>query len=106
MTSKYEKELFRIDRMYDSRVTELAERVRRDLVIPFCERYAVDFSAGMGSWSFHGTGKIEGNYLSDSQRERGMPKLPKRLANALQLQVYNGQELGSVIDSYDIRIKK
>jgi hypothetical protein len=68
---------------------------RRKYVVPFCDKHACRFTAGMGSWSFDGGGVEQiGGWNSED--------LPQRLRAILQTEypLNRGQDCGSMMQDY------
>jgi hypothetical protein len=84
---------------YSTRLNEIGEQVRRELIIPFCDRTGYQFSAGMGSWSFHKDGKMLSDW-DDSNVGNGVKGLPKKIYDALHAETLFNNDLGSLIEDY------
>lgn len=88
--------------VYCAAMGDLAESIRQDLVIPFCERTGMRFCAGMGSWDFNGKGKSFAGWQERAEL-RARHRLGARLYDALTIEwgVGSGrQDVGSLIASY------
>lgn len=48
------KAIDRVAKAADIELDKIIEAARQKYVIPFCDKHGCEFSAGMGSWSFHG----------------------------------------------------
>jgi len=84
----------------EQRVTVLLDSIRRELVIPFCERKGMKFSAGMGSWDFHT--KDHRKVMSPIERN-GLPFI---IFNTLRLEYPLNptvQDIGSMMQGYTPR---
>jgi hypothetical protein len=80
---------------FDTLIDQLAAQVRAEHVIPFCDRKGWEFSAGMGSWSFHDK---RGRVYSDWDNSVG---IPKRLRDMLRQDTFlHNNSLGSLMESY------
>ncbi len=75
-------------------------QVRAKYVIPYCDRYGLRFTAGMGSWSFD-NGKT-GYYEIHIGGWSNPHELPKRIWDCLNRSLPSnpGQDLGSVMEDY------
>lgn len=51
-TTVVKRKLEILHRRNERTVEQLAEDVRRRLITPFCEKYGLDFTSGMGSYGF------------------------------------------------------
>jgi hypothetical protein len=69
----------------DAELSKLAEQVRTERVIPVCRRHGWTFSSGMGTYAFFRKGQA---YSIDD-------RLLGTLADTLDLEVYDGQPLGT-----------
>lgn len=82
----------------EKQVHALAEEIRARYVVPFCDRTGMNFSAGMGSWSFHDQ---KGRSIGTTYADWGLKPLPKRLRAALEIDAPGfNQDIGSLIPSY------
>lgn len=72
---------------------------RAKYVIPFCDKHGCKFSAGMGSWSFHG-GKI--GYGDGYLGRQDETQLPKRLYTVLTMEypLNRMNDCGSLMQDY------
>lgn len=92
--------LARAEDQYWALVEAAAEQVRVHHVIPYCDKMAYDFSAGMGSWSFH---KLTGDpgYLPSVVDE---DTLPKRLREMLENPTLNRSlDFGAIMEPYETK---
>lgn len=78
--SKYTKALDAIAEQAGKQADALITQVRRELLIPYCDRTGLRFTAGMGSWSFDKKGITYGSWDADFPP----PRVPKRLYEFLQ----------------------
>lgn len=81
---------------YWDAIDKIGERVRAENIAPFCEKRKLEYSAGMGSWSFHSTGNrrelvADGEWLETRDKE---------LASILECRTIVRQDFGSLIESY------
>ena len=90
---KYENAINAAVDQFDKQVlTPLMDKIRQEVVVPYCDRHLLRFSAGMGSWSFH---TQAGVYLWEED-------MPKRVVSSLEIDYpFNpGQQIGSMLLSY------
>lgn len=71
-------------------IYDIADKVRSELVIPFCEKKNYKFRAGMGTWSFWDSG---GQMVDDNS-------LPEKLEEVLNLVVTSEDYLGEFVIDY------
>lgn len=57
------KAIDKIEHRAAAEVDKVIEQARLDLIIPYCNRYGMRFTAGMGSWSFDKKGQYLGDWL-------------------------------------------
>lgn len=98
-----EKAIDRIALQAEKELAKLIAEARAKYVVPFCDKHGCRFSAGMGSWSFHGGdlphgGYWDEGYLSGSAAER----IPKRLYAVLSAEypLNRNNDCGSLMESY------
>ena len=86
-------------------VDALAEKVRAELVIPFCDKHSLKFVAGMGTWLFFtADGDQFGSGYDWTESRAGKIRMSKTLRDALSADVYYCQnDLGSLIPDYTSR---
>ena len=94
----YARELDRAQMAYNNRCEAIAEAIRQQLVIPFCRKHRLVFSAGMGTFCFFGIDTKKQVDRFDLERMPGT----KRLLAALDLNVDGNNSLGTSY-VYDVR---
>lgn len=97
------KSLEQAQKAYWDQVGAIADRVRTELVIPFCDRKGWRFVAGMGTWNFvkpKAKGHEGVSIWDEPTDAEGRRRFGVRLWNALQADVISGQSLGSLIPDY------
>jgi hypothetical protein len=100
--SKYARRLEKALEVYDKELEQVCNAVRADLLIPFCDRHALKFTAGMGSWGFdHPNGGTYGGMYGGTYGWPSRAKLPKRLRDALELDAVSSRnDIGSLVADY------
>lgn len=99
MTPKQaEKALERAAAAYWAEVDRIAAALRARYVVPYCDRTGAKFSAGMGSYGFHGkNGEQMGGSWDIDVNEGRTP--PARVYNACEVRDHiKGQSLGSLME--------
>ena len=94
---KLEKELEILEKEYLAKVEIVAERLFKEIVVPYCNKYYLDFINGNGTWAFFFTALTPKSYINRTRRgsvARGVPYshadidlLPKRIVRALDTPV-------------------
>jgi hypothetical protein len=110
MSNKYTDEIERIREAAETAQDVVIAKVRVELLIPFCERTGLRFTAGNGTWSFDKRDKygVQQHYGTDDvdlYRKRGPLltafKMPLTLAQFLQENhVGSLNDLGSLMEDY------
>jgi hypothetical protein len=85
---------------YESKVTALAARVRRDIIVPACKRYRLGYMTGNGTWFFSGV-RSGRNIIVGDEDEAARLRLTKLVPifDVLMLQVHGNQCLGYYIEN-------
>lgn len=108
---------------YENEVSRIAEKVREELVIPFCDRQRLKFDAGMGCYSFENDkiiiyGKDNWEMRRDKSKDisddvydqmheerRQIYQDTVELLSTLEMHDIQGCTLGSQMDPYDPALK-
>lgn len=91
VVTEYEKILQRGQAQLEKLTDKVCDDVRREHLIPFCDKKGVKFVSGMGSWAFYDS---RGEVLWNRQ-------IPKRLLHLLEASTYSyHNSLGSFINDY------
>ena len=83
---------------FDAKVAALAVEVRRDLVVPTCEKHAMAFLSGNGTYFFRREQRGVVTYYGDTL-QRGVPADVRDVLATLELEVRRGQSLGHLVES-------
>ncbi len=101
-------ELKKIENRYFDEVNKVADFYFVNVVVPYCKRYKLDFTSGMGSWNFNTTNDtpktfreshcmLGGDYKTQVIRSTLPEKILEILEEPLPM---NGYELGAHMSDY------
>jgi hypothetical protein len=87
---KYHFEIETHENIYYDCIYSIAERIRKECIIPFCDKKKLGFVSGMGGYNFR---KSNGEIYPNEN-------LPKTIKEILDKDIINGQVIGSMMEDY------
>jgi phosphorylcholine metabolism protein LicD len=93
----YERRALEAEDAYCDAMYNLANDIRNEVIVPFCDKHGLSFRSGMGTWILEGHGKVYASWDEDVHRF-----MPKKLYEALTIPWHLGarQDLGALIQDY------
>ena len=106
------KELDRIQSALDTDVLALAEKIRQEVIAPFCKRYRYEFVSGMGGYYFRNRDKrwvYPPHHICMARTQIDAVKWPDELNDIweiLQIETPGrGHEIGTCVNDYPTKKK-
>jgi len=100
-TNQYERRLKKARDTFEREVQSLADEVRRDLVVPACQKHGLEFLSGNGTYYFCSSdwnGGSKGTYVPDAidARELGLDDLVP-VFNVLDMEIDSNSAIGHYV---------
>lgn len=99
--TKFLQAIDRIRADADKRTEAVIASARLALLVPYCERTGMRFTAGMGTWSFDYWDRYGTHQFISDWDELKTKRIPRGLYNFLcELDVTSRNDLGAVMEDY------